>query len=214
MADIFDEIDNELKQDRQAVLWQRYGKYLIGGALLIIALVGARQGYVYWVESRDAKAASLYYQAVSADDAGDALQEVQANLTDGYQILAEFSIARKLSEKGRSSEAEAAFLGLAARTDIEPVYRDTALLLSVMHADSKTDSSKLLARLAPLTETAGPLQGLALEQAAGLELKLGQVSKAADKLQQIISLTEIPPTLRQRASQLLTVIAGDTKKAS
>ena len=43
MADIFDEINNELKQDRQAMLWQRYGKYVIGVAVLIIALVGARQ---------------------------------------------------------------------------------------------------------------------------------------------------------------------------
>ncbi|MEK9728860.1 MAG: hypothetical protein VW417_02835, partial [Alphaproteobacteria bacterium] len=61
MADIFDEINEELKQDRQAVLWQRYGKYVIGVAVLIIALVGARQGYVYWKEARDGAAATVYY---------------------------------------------------------------------------------------------------------------------------------------------------------
>ncbi len=52
MADIFDEINEELKQDRQAVLWQRYGKYVIAVAVLVIAVVGARQGYVYWTEKR------------------------------------------------------------------------------------------------------------------------------------------------------------------
>ena len=29
MADIFDEINEELKQDRMTALWRRYGKYVI-----------------------------------------------------------------------------------------------------------------------------------------------------------------------------------------
>ena len=29
MADIFDEINEELKQDRMTALWQRYGKYAV-----------------------------------------------------------------------------------------------------------------------------------------------------------------------------------------
>lgn len=32
MADIFDEIDEELKQDRAKQVWARYGKYVIAAA--------------------------------------------------------------------------------------------------------------------------------------------------------------------------------------
>ena len=32
MADIFDEIDEELKQDRTKELWTRYGKFVIAAA--------------------------------------------------------------------------------------------------------------------------------------------------------------------------------------
>ena len=40
MADIFDEINEELKQDRMAALWQRYGKYLI--AVVVAIVVGIK----------------------------------------------------------------------------------------------------------------------------------------------------------------------------
>ena len=34
MADIFDEINEELKQDRMTALWQRYRKYVIADAVV------------------------------------------------------------------------------------------------------------------------------------------------------------------------------------
>ena len=208
MADIFDEINNELKQDRQAVLWRRYGKYVIGVAVLIIALVGARQGYVYWKEARDGAAATAYYQAASIEDVGEALQAAENTLTSGYRVLADFTIARKLAEQGRSSDAEAAFFALAERNDIDGFYRDAALLLSVMHAPENANSDDLLARLSILTDTAGPLQGLALEQAAGLALKGARAQDAAAFLEKITTLSEVPSSLRQRAAQLLTIVGG------
>ncbi|MGB1911528.1 MAG: tetratricopeptide repeat protein, partial [Candidatus Puniceispirillaceae bacterium] len=48
MADIFDEIEEELKQDRLNSLWAKYGKYLIGFAVAIVALVAGFQGYKSW----------------------------------------------------------------------------------------------------------------------------------------------------------------------
>ncbi len=36
MADIFDEIEEELKQDRLNSLWAKYGKYLIGLQWLLL----------------------------------------------------------------------------------------------------------------------------------------------------------------------------------
>ena len=207
MADIFDEINEELKQDRQAVLWQRYGKYVIAVAVLVIAVVGARQGYVYWTEKRDGAAATAYYQAALSNDSGEALQDVIDDLTPGYQLLADFTIAHKLAEQGKSGEAEAAFLAMAEREDIDGFYRDTALLLSAMHAPDNANSDDLLARIAVLTDTAGPLQGLALEQAAGLALKKGRARDAADYLEKITTLSDVPSSLRQRATQLLTIVS-------
>ena len=38
MSDIFREIDEELRRDNFAKLWERYGQYLIGLAVLIVLI--------------------------------------------------------------------------------------------------------------------------------------------------------------------------------
>ena len=48
MADIFDEIEEDLRRDRMKEIWQRYGNYILGLAVLIIIGVAGRQGYNYW----------------------------------------------------------------------------------------------------------------------------------------------------------------------
>ena len=39
MADIFDEIDEELKQDRAKQVWARYGKYVVSAATAVVLSV-------------------------------------------------------------------------------------------------------------------------------------------------------------------------------
>ncbi len=44
MADIFDEIDEDLKRDRAQELWARYGKFVIAAAAAVVLAVGSLQG--------------------------------------------------------------------------------------------------------------------------------------------------------------------------
>ena len=48
MADIFDEIEEELKKDKAQVLWARYGKFAIAAVAAIILAVGSAQGFKAW----------------------------------------------------------------------------------------------------------------------------------------------------------------------
>ena len=68
MADIFDEINEELKQDRMTALWQRYGKYVIGFVAAVVAGVSLRQGYSYYTQKRDARSADVFFNAILSDD--------------------------------------------------------------------------------------------------------------------------------------------------
>ena len=68
MADIFDEINEELKQDRMTALWQRYGKYVIAFVIAVVAGVSLTQGYSYYTQKRDARSACLLYTSPSPRD--------------------------------------------------------------------------------------------------------------------------------------------------
>ena len=207
MADIFDEINEELKQDRMAALWQRYGKYLIAVVVAIVAGVSLSQGYSYYTTQRDARAADAFFQAILADDVTSSLETAAPELNEGYALLAEFRSAAALAQDGKAAEAEQRYLALAERTDAEQIYRDLALLLSVMQAPQTADSADLQARLEPLASASSSLQGLALEQMVALDLRRGDSAAAIEKLNRLVALTDIPTSLRQRAAQILNVVS-------
>jgi len=206
MADIFDEIEDELKQDRMAGLWAKYGLFIIGAAVAIVLAVAGYQGYQSYQLSTKSTAANQFHSAMQSDDVLSALGEVQADLSSGYQLLAGFSQAALLAENGDVQAAEQAYLALSENSDIEPLYQDIAILLSVMVAAETGNIQTLMDRLNPIMSTANILQGLALEQGAGLDLRKGDVESAAQKLEQISSLSDISANLRRRAEQLLTII--------
>ena len=132
MADIFDEIDEELKQDRAKELWTRYGKFVIAAAAAVVIGVGASQGFSAWTRSQAETAANLYQQALTSDDNVAALESRIGDLTDGYAC-------QQVPDRGRAANAgdavaaEAGYLAISNDT-VPQLYRDAALLMSVMNA--------------------------------------------------------------------------------
>ena len=49
MADLFQEIDDELRQDKASRLWRVYGKYVVAAAIVVIISVG---GYKFWQQKQ------------------------------------------------------------------------------------------------------------------------------------------------------------------
>ena len=98
MADIFDEINEDLKRDQMQELWSRYGKYVIIAVSLVVIGVGARQGYTAWQDRQVTEAAAIYHQALKADDSASALTAQLDTLSPGYAMLAQFRIAATQAE--------------------------------------------------------------------------------------------------------------------
>ena len=85
MSELFDEVDEEVRRDQLKKLWDQYSIYIIALAILIIAGVGGWRGY-------------QYLEAKKAAEAGAA-----------------FDKATELAEQNKHTEAEAAFVDLAAK---------------------------------------------------------------------------------------------------
>ena len=74
MADIFHEVDEEVRRERLKKLWDRYSIYLIGLAVLIVAGIGAWRGYEYWVAKKAAAAGAAFEAAMKLT--GHALKKI------------------------------------------------------------------------------------------------------------------------------------------
>ena len=46
------EVDEELRQDQFKSLWDRFGAYILGGAILVVLVTAAVVAYRYWDETR------------------------------------------------------------------------------------------------------------------------------------------------------------------
>ena len=208
MADIFDEINEELRKDRATVLWSKYGIYVIAIVASIVIAVAGRQVFISYQSNQAAKAADAFYGALQADDTSAALAALE--LPDGYDMLASFRAASDLASSGDSAAASDAYYSLSQDTNISQIYRDIALLLSVQTADESQSTDMLSDRIRNMAALAGPMQALALETLAGLSLRAGDVGAAKDALRTMSELTDISAAMRQRAQQMLVVLGEDS----
>ena len=208
MADIFDEIDEDLKRDQMQMLWARYGKILMVVVAAIVLLVALRQGYTAWQTSQSEASASAYQQALKSDDVLAALEAGRGQLTDGYAMLAQFQIAAEQAAADDFTAAEASYLVLASDASLDPLYQQAATLLSVMVAPQDADVAALAARLSDLETAAGPWQAMALETGAGLALRAGNTDAAVAKYKRLMDMADVPAGMRQRAERMI-VMLGD-----
>jgi hypothetical protein len=206
MADIFDEIDEDLKRDHMQLLWARYGKIVIAVVLAIVLLVAVRQGYTAWQTSRAEVSASAYQHALQSNNVVGALESQLGQLSAGYKMLAQFQIAAEHATSGDFVAAEAGYLRLASDGSVDPLYQQAATLLSVMVAPRDVDVSSLEARLSNLETAAGPWQAMALETGAGLALRNGNKDTAVLKYKRIMEMGDVPVGLRQRAQRMIVIL--------
>ena len=208
MADIFDEIDEDLKRDHMQLLWARYGKIVIAAVLAIVLLVAVRQGYTAWQTSRAEASASAYQQALQSKDVVGALEAQLGQLSAGYKMLAQFQIAAEQAASDDFAAAEASYLALASDESLDPLYQQAAILLSVMVAPKDSDVLALVARLSDLETTVGPWQSMALETSAGLALRNGNKGAAVAKYKKLLEMADVPTGVRQRAERMIVMLGN------
>ncbi len=212
MADIFQEIDEELRQDRAAKLWARYGNYVIAAAVLIVLAVG---GYKFWtaqeLESRRAQSAA-YQDAVARAAAGDVEGAIDAlgglaNSADGgYGVLARLHQAALAAKKGDIEAATLAYAAVASDGSAPEILRDLARVRSVAARVETGDPAELRAALSGLTSAGNPWRPMALELQGILAIRTGDAAAARAVFSELADSAETPRGMRARAAEVLKAL--------
>ena len=215
MADIFREIDEELRQERAEKLWRRYGKYVIGGAVAVVLAIAAYTGWQEYRTDRQLEAGARFALAKALAEegkTGDAealFVALGAESGTTYGVLARFHAAALRASSGDAAGAVEAFRSLAGDSGLDRPMRDLATLLAAQNAlDAPgADMQRVASALAPLTAEAGAWRHLALETLALVELRTGNRDRAKTHLQRIVDDVRAPANVRLRATQMLRMAA-------
>ncbi len=209
MADIFREIDEDLRADRVARLWKRYGWAVIAAA---VAVVLASAGWVAWRDydqKRQGRAGAQFAAAMAQADGGDvnaALATLGRLIKDdprGYAMLGRLYEAGLLDRAGKADEALADYDAVAGDSSIDPLYRDLARLAAAYHRIDKEPADKLTEQLRPLLADSNPWRFAARELDALARLKAGDVKGAREALTRLSDDATAPQGVRARATELL-----------
>lgn len=213
MADIFREIDEEVRRDKAAAIWSKYGSVFI--ALAVLAVMGVA-GWQYW-QHREAQASQAVgarleaalkaSRAGESDQAETALKDIIATAPAGYRQIARFRLAAETA-KTAPTEGAAAFDALANDASLDPLYRDLARLRAGMLRVDLVPYAELRAALEPLATPQGVWRHSAREFLGIAALKANQFEEAGRWFDAIITDPQAPQVLRQRTDLYLALVRG------
>jgi hypothetical protein len=211
VSEIFREIDEELRRDNLLKLWSRYARYIVALGVLVLVAAGV---VVAWRDHQlsERRAQSLRYaSALSLAREGKQPEAAKvfaavAQERGGYATLASFEAAELLAKSGDRSGAVAAYDRLATG-EFDPVFRDLAVLLSVMHGAPESDPHSVIDRLAPMTAAGNPWRPTALELSAGARAASGDRSGASGIYKTLADDLAAPQGLRARAAEMAAALA-------
>ncbi|MBX6329442.1 MAG: tetratricopeptide repeat protein [Pseudolabrys sp.] len=216
MADIFQEVDEEVRRERLQKLWQRYGAYVVAAAALVVAAIAAWRGYEWYIGRQAAAAGARFEAAVTlseqgkADEAENAFAKIAAEAPAGYRILARFRAAAELV-KTKPAEAAQAYDALAADDSLGTTLQDLAAVHSAMLRLDTLSFAELRQRLDPLAEQGRPFRHTARELLALSAWHHHEVAAAQKYIDMINNDPESPPLMRARIEMLSALIAADSQ---
>jgi hypothetical protein len=214
------EVESDLRDDALANIWKTYGAHIIGVAAMIVAGVFGYQLYADYIVDRRDIMAMTYAEAADAADAGDTeialakLSEIGDVSGEGYSAVARLTEASLLVDQGDVDGALSIYQVLASDSSVDPVFRDLAVVLKVMHSMDTAEPGLLESELAPISGPGQPFRHSALELAALLAAKQGERERAQQYLSETLSDPTAPSGLLSRVRDLFDLYASENASVS
>ncbi|USG60010.1 tetratricopeptide repeat protein [Sneathiella marina] len=215
MADIFSEVDEDVRKDKSLALWKKYGNYVIGAAVLIVVGTASYVGWQNYTLSQS-ESQGAAFQAASALVAENKLDAGAASFgtlaedgNAGYRALARLREAGLLVETGKGSEALAIYDQLAADSSVDKEFSSLANLLAGYYLLDNGTSQEVRMKVASVAEAGSIWSASANELIALSYLQEGESVKAVELLTQLKNDAAVPSDIKARVEQLLAALGGE-----
>ena len=215
MADIFDEVSEELKQDQLIKLWKKYSKLIIILILFIIISLVSYQGYVIWDKKKIEAISEQYFQALEKLEDKNYSKSHSLFLNNsqndsGYSILSLFGLAETNYQNGKIEKMILNYKTIYDDESIDIYYRNLSRILSVLKDNSSSfDQQKLL--LEPILRSPNLLQILAAELEILLFIKFDKIKEAKKALDVLLKRSDISFEQKNRLELINKIYKNNAK---
>ena len=208
MADIFHEVEEDLRRDQAAAIWKKYGNLIVGAALVLVLAVAADWGWKEYSIRKQLQASADFLSAAATTDLAQreaALAKIVAN-GGSYGVLARFRLAETAVQGGDKAKARGILTEIAKDQGTDKALRDLATIqaalleLEIGKPESAADLVK------DLTKEGEAYRLSALEITGLAAMAAGDKEKAKTNFETVKKVAEetAPGSgFAQRAEQLL-----------
>ncbi len=216
---IFREVDEEMRREQLAALWDKYGIYVLAGAVLIILVAGGYNIYLWQQQKRAAEFGQAFYQANElvterkTPEALEALTKLTKQAGHGYRTLSHLQMAAIEAEQGRKSEAVALY-EKASKDVADQILRDFARLQAAALRVDEADEAEMQKRLQGLIADTNPWRYSAQELLALTAFRSGNTSESEKIYSKILGDPSAPAEIRRRAEAMLALLVKAPKQLS
>lgn len=213
MADIFREVDEDVRRDKALEAWNKYQPWLVALAILVVFATAGWKSYEIY-RARAAEAAGARYEAAlklvrdgKASEAETAFATIAASGPPGYAMLSQLRRAAEFANRDVPSGV-AAYDALVADSSLSPQFQAIARLRAAILRVDEADMAEMTTRLTPLAAPGQALRHTARELLALSALKHDDLDVAGNWLDQIVTDPQSPESTRRRASELQGLVQG------
>jgi hypothetical protein len=134
VADIFHEVEEDLRRDQAAAIWKKYGNLIIGAALVLVLAVAAHWGWNEYSTRQQLQASADFLSAAAASDLGQREAALARVVADGgtYSVLARFRLAETALEAGDKAKSRGILTEIAGDQGTDKALRDLATIQAAL----------------------------------------------------------------------------------
>lgn len=215
MADIFEEVEEGLRQERLTGLWKKYGVFAYIAAALLIGGVALNEYLKTQAVQTSTKNAGKLEAALSEVDARNyeqAATQLSAIIAEDIapaRIAAHYLAGVRLEGNGDALAAAEVLEGVVGAAE-DPTEKLALIKAAYLKADTLS-RGELEGALAPLSQDDGPFGALAKELIAAKALQDGDIEFARREFSFLRLAQNVPPGVVTRATQALEALPPVTE---
>jgi hypothetical protein len=206
------EVQEEIRRERLAQLWDRFGAIALGLAALLVVGVGGYK-YAEYASQKAREAAGKEFEAATRLASAGKVQEAQQafealvkSAPTGYGTLSRLRVAGALAEENKREEAVAAYDAVAKDGSADALLRDFAAVQAALLRVDTADWTEMQNRLKDLTNDGNAWRAPARELRGLAAMKAGNQDEARKAFEQILGDSSATPATAQRAQVMMTIL--------
>ena len=207
MADIFDEVSEDLRKDQYKQIWLKYKKFIISFIFIFVISIMTFKYIEYYQEKKKIEIATLYFDGLKKiknknyDQAEVIFKNIIKDADFGYVVLSYFKLASINLNKKDYPSMERYYDKIISLDNINKTYKDYALILKITNSPNINNDDKIKF-LKPFLTSPSEFQPIASELEILYLIENKKIEIAKNKLENLLKQKNISNNQKNRLSTI------------